>query len=108
MFSKIHTILSFIIILLGILHISFVFPIEEFNADTLWFLGTGVAIIFSGLINLISIKFSEKFIRSICMLTNFIMMFLFIISLFALQEIQVYVGAILFGTTLYLSSRRKN
>ena len=108
MFSKIHTILSFIIILLGILHISFVFPIEEFNTDTLWFLGTGVAIIFSGLINLIAIRFSEKFIRIICMLTNFIMMFLFIISLFALQEIQVHVGVILFGTTLYLSSRRKN
>ena len=107
MFSKTHTILSFIIILLGILHISFVFPIEEFNTDTLWFLGTGVAIIFSGLINLIAIRFSEKFIRIICMLTNFIMMFLFIISLFALQEIQVYVGVILFGTTLYLSSKGK-
>ena len=108
MFSKIHTILSYTIILLGAIHILFVYPIEEFNTDTLWFIGTGAAIIFAGLINLIAIKFPEKFIRNICILTNFIMMFLFLISLYALQEPQVFVGVILFGTTLYLSSRKKS
>ncbi len=107
MFSKTQTILSYIIILLGMVHIIFVFPIEQFKTNTLWFLGTGVAIIFSGLINLIAIKFPEKFITNICILINFIMMFLFLISLLALQEPQVFVGAILFGSTLYLSSRKK-
>lgn len=107
MFSKTHTILSYIIILLGTIHIIFVFPIVQFNTDTLWFIGTGMAIIFAGLINLIAIKFPEKFISNICMLTNFIMMFLFLISLFTIQEPQVFGGVVLFGTTLYLSSRKK-
>jgi len=107
MFLKTHSILSYIIILLGIIHILFVFPIEQFNTDTLWFIGTGVAIIFAGFINIIATKSSEKFVRKICILANFSMMFLFLIALFTLQELQVFVGTILFGASLYLSSRKK-
>ena len=108
MISKTHYILSIFILLLGVIHICFIFPIEEFNTDALWFIGSGVAIMFAGLINLITLKFPEKFIRNIYMLTNFIMMLLFLVSLLSLQEIQVFVGVILFGTILYLSSRKKS
>ena len=108
MFSKAHTLLSYIIILLGIIHILFIFPVEQFNTDTLWFIGTGVAIIFAGFINIISTKYFDNFIRTISMVTNFLMLVLFLISLFALQEPQVFVGAILFGAALFLSSRKIN
>ena len=106
MFSKTHTILSYIIILLGIIHILFVFPIAEFNTDALWLIGTGAAIIFAGFINIIAIKKSGNLVRNICILTNASMTFLFLISLFALKEPQVFVGVILFGTSLYLSLRK--
>lgn len=106
MFSKAHTILSYIIILLGIIHILFVFPIEQFNTDTLWFIGTGAAIIFAGFINIIAIKKPGNLVRNICILTNASMTFLFLISLFALKEPQVFVGVILFGASLYLSLRK--
>ena len=106
MFSKTHTILSYIIILLGIIHILFVFPIEEFNTDTLWFIGTGAAIIFAGLINVIASKKAGNLVRNICILTNSLMTFLFLISLFALKELQVFVGIILFGVPLFLSMRK--
>ncbi len=108
MFSRVHTILSYAIILMGIIHILFIFPIEQFNTDTLWFIGTGAAIIFAGLLNIISTKYFDGFMRRISIVTNFSMMALFLISLFALQEPQVFGGAILFGSALYLSSRKKS
>ena len=47
-------IVSSIIILLGIVHIFFAFPLRM-NTDTLWFVGAGMAIIFAGLLNLVAI-----------------------------------------------------
>ena len=61
---------SCIIILLGMVHISFAFPLHM-NTDTLWFVGTGMAIIFSGLLNLIAIdRGGSKLTKAIAILTN--------------------------------------
>lgn len=106
MIEKTHSVFSYVIILLGIVHIFFVFPIENFDTGTLYFIGSGIAIIFAGLINLISIKSSAKLILGIAIATNFIMMFLFSITLFALKEPQVYFGILLFGIAFFLSLRK--
>lgn len=106
MHTKFHSIVSYLIILLGIIHIYFVTCLNSFDTYALWFIGTGIAIIFAGFINLLRIKSVEKIVFKICILTNFIMMFLFFISLFILKEAQVIVGIILFGTSLYLSARK--
>ncbi len=102
--TKIHSIVSYLIILLGIIHIYFVTCLNSFDTYALWFIGTGIAIIFAGFINLIRIKSVENIVFKISILTNISMMLLFFLSFFILQEPQVIVGVILFGTSLYFSS----
>jgi hypothetical protein len=89
-------IISVVIVLLGIVHISFAFPIY-LNTDTLWFVGAGFAIIFSGLINLIAIENGgTKFSLWIAFLCNAFNCALFCIALTILNEPQVYFGIIIF------------
>ena len=101
--TRIHSIISILILLLGIIHILFAFPIQEFNTDVLYFIGSGVAIIFAGFINLIFIKAPTVFNRKIAILTNLLMLFLFSIAIFELRQPQVYLAVALFTTVLILS-----
>jgi len=90
---------SCIIIVFGIVHISFAFPLHM-NTDTLWFVGAGLAIIFSGLVNLIAIdRGGSKFSKWIALVTNSINCALFCFALLILKEPQVYVGIIIFLIT---------
>ena len=87
---------SCIIILLGMVHISFAFPLHM-NTDTLWFVGTGMAIIFSGLLNLIAIdRGGSKFTKAIAILTNALNFAMFCLALSILGEPQVYAGILIF------------
>lgn len=85
-------IISFLIILLGIFHISFALPLQM-DTDSLWFVGTGMGIIFSGLLNLVAIdRGGSKFSKSVAMLVNTFNSGMFFYALFILDEPQVYVG----------------
>jgi hypothetical protein len=96
---RIIKIFSYIIILLGIAHISFAFPLHK-NTDTLWFVGAGMAIIFSGLLNLIAIdRGGSKFTKWIAVLTNAINCAMFWFALPILKEPQVYAGITIFLIT---------
>ena len=89
-------ILSFAIILLGVVHIAFAFPLYM-NVDTLWFVGSGMAIIFAGLINLIAVdRGGSKFTKAIGVFTNTFNGTLFCFALQILNEPQVYAGIIIF------------
>lgn len=58
-------IISSIIVLLGIVHIGFAFPLHM-NAETLWFTGAGMAIIFAGLLNFVALdRGGSKFAKGI-------------------------------------------
>lgn len=90
---------SYIIILLGIVHISFAFPLYM-NTDTLWFVGAGMAIIFAGLLNLVAIdKGGSKFTKAIAIITNALNCGMFCFALPILNEPQVYVGITIFALT---------
>ena len=92
-------IVSYIIILLGIVHISFAFPLYM-NTDTLWFVGAGMAIIFSGLLNLVAIdRGGSKFTKWIAAITNAINGAMFCFALPILKEPQVYAGITIFLIT---------
>ncbi|HET9056301.1 MAG TPA: hypothetical protein VFN30_05575 [Chitinophagaceae bacterium] len=92
-------IVSYIIILLGIVHISFAFPIHM-NTGTLWFVGAGMAIIFSGLLNLVAIdRGGSKFTKWIAVITNAINGAMFCFALPVLKEPQVYAGITIFLIT---------
>lgn len=108
MISKAHTIVSYLIILFGIIHIYFVHCLDSFDSYALWFIGAGIAIIFTGFINLIRTKSSEKIVFSICILTNFITASLFVFALFAMQNPQVYIGIFIFVIAFILSLKKNS
>ena len=104
--SKIHLILSYIIILFGIIHLYFTSCLETFDEYALWFIGAGIAIIFAGFINLIRTKSSEKIVFIICLLTNSLMTVLFALALFAMHKPQVYIGIAVFAIAFILSLKK--
>jgi len=81
------------------MHISFAFPLH-LNTDTLWFVGSGMAIIFTGLLNLVAIdRGGSKFTKAIAVFTNAFNGIGFCFALPILNEPQVYVGIIIFLIT---------
>lgn len=84
------------ITLLGVVHITFAFPIR-LNTDTLWFIGSGVAIILAGLLNLVVIyRGGSAFTHTVALICNALMCGLFCFALLVLNEPQVYFGVIIF------------
>jgi hypothetical protein len=89
-------IVSYIIILLGIVHISFAFPLHM-DTDTLWFVGAGMAIIFSGLLNFVAIdRGGSKFTKAIAVIVNSFNCAMFCFALTILNQPQVYIGIAIF------------
>ena len=70
------------------------------NTDTLWFIGAGMAIIFSGLLNFVAIdRGGSKFTKWIAVLTNAFNCAMFCFALMIINEPQVYVGITIFLIT---------
>jgi hypothetical protein len=70
------------------------------NTDTLWFVGAGMAIIFSGLLNLVAIdRGGTTFTKWIAVITNAINCTMFCFALPILKEPQVYAGIAVFLIT---------
>jgi hypothetical protein len=73
------------------------------NTYTLWFVGAGMAIIFSGLLNLVAIdRGGSKFTNGIAVITNAANCTMFCFALPILNEPQVYVGITVFMITTVL------
>jgi hypothetical protein len=105
---NVRVILSWTAVPMGIVHILFAFPVGEFRPGHLWFIGSGIAIVFAGFINLMGdVAVEGKGQRLIVLFTNFIMAALFIVATFVLNEPQVYIGIILFGMLGILSMLTK-
>lgn len=100
-----------LIILLGIVHICYVFPVSEFDSFHLWSLGSGIALILSGLINIIGIIYRRsRFIIYVVISSNSLILVLSLVSLLVLCGPQVYVGITLYflATLLPLIQCMKN
>ena len=70
------------------------------NTDTLWFVGAGMAVIFSGLLNLVAIdRGGSKFTKAIAVIVNAFNCAMFCFALPILNEPQVYVGISIFLMT---------
>ena len=86
----------YLLILLGFIHSAFTFIFyDNFNADALWFLGTGLMYIFMGLYNLAAIKVQFKSISYMAVILNFIGTIFTIVITYILKEPQAYVALIL-------------
>ena len=75
--------------------------------DMMWFLGSGLAIVLAGLINLLLSrdKSRDKLIWIVCLITNATFVVLFSIALFELKQPQVFIGLALFGGATFCAPR---
>lgn len=85
------------IILLGLVHSYFAFFCRYMDIDTLWFLGSGFAIIFAGLLNIVAIdRGGSKATNLIALGTNLLMCIMFCFALPLIHGPQVYIGITIF------------
>ncbi|MDY6800935.1 MAG: hypothetical protein SVU94_06900 [Bacteroidota bacterium] len=94
--EKSYKIASFILIILGTTHALITpFFYHTLNADSLWYLGTGLSYIFMGLYNLASIKVKIISIFNIAIILNFIATVFTIAITYILREPHLYIAMIL-------------
>jgi hypothetical protein len=95
-----YKIVTYSAIALGIIHLAFTLFFDRFTLNTLWFIGSGFAIIFAGFLNLAFIRFSlqDSVIRTLCIVANLASTILFVVALLTvLQEPQVFIGILIFA-----------
>ena len=113
MLKKLHKIGSYLIVALGIVHIVYTTQVyDRFTLGAFWFIGSGIAIVFAGFLNLMFLRFSERDRAAwiLCLLGNLISLALFIVGLFIIGEPQVWFGTLLFAATTvatFLRSRAR-
>ena len=99
--TTLHRIVTGLIIALGILHLGFTpFNYRRFDMDAMWFLGSGLAIILAGFLNIAVIRGRgrDKLVWALGLITNLGFALLFGIGLLLLTQPQVFVGLALFGS----------
>jgi len=98
-------------ILLGIIHQTFAFGASKFTENTLWFIGSGFAIIFAGFLNVALIKTypQDSLLRTLCIIANLTTTILFVVALLTvLPEPQVFVGIGIFALLTVFSILAKD
>ncbi len=106
-----YKIAAWLAVALGVAHLAFTFFYDRFTLNTLWFVGSGLTIIFAGFLNLALIRITPKdsFVRALCIIANLASTILFIVaSLSVLQEPQVFVGIAIFVLLTVFSFLLKN
>lgn len=112
MLKTVHTICTYLIIALGLLHLLFTFhDYDAFTLRALWFASAGFAIMFAGFLNLILLRLARKetLVRALCVIANVICASLFGAALWLMQQPQVFVGVLLFSiaTIASLAARQQ-
>jgi len=100
MLKTLHTVCTYLIIALGVLHLLFTFHnYDEFTLRALWFASAGFAIMFAGFLNLISIRLAgrDALVRALCFISNLVVAALFVAALWLMRQPQVFVGVLLFA-----------
>ena len=108
--KTLHKICTGLILTLGVLHCSFTLhDYREFSLGALWFLGTGVAIVLAGFLNVTLSRDAgrDRVVRWLCHFTNITFAILFAVASSLLPQPQVYFGAALFAVTTVLGFMQK-
>ena len=82
---------------LGVIHTALT-PLfyDRFSPDALWFAGTGLALVFLGLLNLVAERVWEVWALNICIAANLIGCVYGALVVIALPEIQAYAALLIF------------
>lgn len=109
-----HKVTAGLIIALGVLHCAFTFhDYDRVSLDAMWFLGSGIAIILAGFLNVAAIRVGglDRVVKLLCLTANLIFAALFAAALWLLTQPQVSVGVALFAVaaiSLILSERDRH
>ena len=93
---------SILIIALGLLHCSFTFRnYHGISYEAAWFLGTGVAIVLAGFLNIALLRTGARdvVIWAMALIANAFFLLGFAVASYMMRQPQVFVGAILFLIT---------
>lgn len=95
--QKVYAISSWLIILLGVGH-TIMTPVfyHQLTLDALWFAGTGLALIFLGILNVFAIKTAITIINTVCICANLLVTIYFFLILLAFPKLepQAIIGGI--------------
>ena len=100
MLKTAHTIIAYLIVALGSVHLGFTFiAYSRFSFGALWFIGSGLAIIFAGFLNIVLIRNAamDNAAWLLCLIANATSALLFALALTLFTEPQVFVGLGLFA-----------
>jgi hypothetical protein len=100
MLKTLYQITTGLLIALGIVHVWFTrYAYDGFSLDALWFIGSGMAIIFAGLLNVVLLRGEgkDRVVWWLVFSTNLILVLGFAVSLMVLREPQVFIGLFLAG-----------
>ena len=90
-------IVSILIILLGVIHLRYAFPLQV-NENMLWYVGAGMTVIFAGLINFVAIeRGGSKFSLIIAVIVNAITFGMFCFALAVYNEPFCYINLTISG-----------
>lgn len=102
--NTLHIVVSALIVLLGLIHCLFTFAnFREFTMDAFWFLGSGIATLLAGFLNVAVIRDCGRdgVIWLMAMIANVTFLVLFVLATFMLGEPQVFFGLLLFTFTTF-------
>lgn len=90
---------SILIVALGLLHCAFTFyNYDGLSFEAVWFLGSGVAIVLAGFINIAMLRDGgrDTVIWTMALITNVLFFLGFLAASYMMRQPQVIVGAVLF------------
>ena len=93
--KTIYSFCTYLLIALGTGH-TLLTPIfyPGFSADTLWFAGTGLSLVFLGLLNISAEQVSERSLRMLCVGANLLGTLFIILVMIVLPEIQALLAVL--------------
>ena len=94
--KKFYSIFSYLLILLGVIHIAFtpVF-VSTFSPSAVWFAAGGLALVFLGILNLIAIQAAKRLTFSICLIANLIGIVYGILIVIAVTEPHAFAALVI-------------
>lgn len=95
-----HLFGAYLAMLLGLAHLSVTFVnYHTLTLDAMWFASAAVALLLAGFLNLALNRSAgrDRVLRALCTLADVILTVMFLITLWLIQEPQVFVGAALFA-----------
>jgi len=107
--QMLHKIGAYLAVALGTVHLLFTFfAYNKFTHNTLWFIGSGLAIITAGFLNIVILRLtnSDRVSLLLCLMTNALFTILFALALTFLPEPQVWFGTTLFTLLTFVTGRK--